>query len=86
MNATSNSMWMDILLFRKMVTTSVVKVLYVVVAVLITLLGLSQVLTQFPLALSTIIFGNLFWRITCESLIVAFGIHQELMKVSQKLG
>jgi hypothetical protein len=81
----TDNMFLDILSFRKMVTTSVLKVLYALVAICITLTGLWTMTQQFMPGLGMIIFGNLLWRISCESLILAFNIHQELIKISRKL-
>lgn len=79
-----NSFWQDFFTFRKMVSITIIKFLYILGLFVITLGGLSGLFVE-PLAgIATLIIGNLFWRIFCESLILVFSIHQELVKLNSK--
>ncbi|WP_286826690.1 DUF4282 domain-containing protein [Microcystis sp. LSC13-02] len=79
-----NNSWQDFFTFRKMVSITIIKFLYILGLFLITLGGLG-VLFQQPLAgIATLIIGNLYWRIFCEALIIVFSIHQELVKLNSK--
>ncbi|MCA2622955.1 MAG: hypothetical protein IM507_19580 [Microcystis sp. M20BS1] len=79
-----NSFWQDFFTFRKMVSITIIKFLYILGLFMITLVGLSGLFVE-PLAgIATLIIGNLFWRIFCESLILVFSIHQELVKLNSK--
>jgi len=79
-----NNFWQDFFTFRKMVSITIIKFLYILGLFLITLGGLG-VLFQQPLAgIATLIIGNLYWRIFCELLILGFSIHQELVKLNSK--
>lgn len=79
-----NNFWQDFFTFRKMVSITIIKFLYILGLFMITLGGLSGLFVE-PLAgIATLIIGNLFWRIFCESLILVFSIHQELVKLNSK--
>ncbi len=79
-----NSFWQDFFTFRKMVSITIIKFLYILGLFMITLGGLSGLFQQTLAGIATLIIGNLFWRIFCESLILVFSIHQELVKLNSK--
>ena len=81
----TNEFWQDFFSFRKMVSTTIIKFLYIVaiVALIIITMGrLATLFQQFFIAIAIIIIGNLFGRIFGESLILIFSIHQELINIS----
>lgn len=87
--------WADFLSFRKMIALQIMQILYVVVAALITLFGLmllfkgedrgygSESLLPGGLGtgLAVLIFGNVFWRLWCEFMIVLFRINKTLTNI-----
>jgi len=79
-----NRFWLDFFSFRKMVSFTIIKFLYVIVFVVITLIGLRELFRSPAYGIGLLIFGNLFWRVFCESLILIFSIQQELIKINQK--
>ena len=79
-----NDSWRNFFSFRKMASITILKYLYIAGLFLITLYGF-RMLFIYPLAgMGALIIGNLLWRILCESLIIAFNIHQELVKLNNK--
>jgi len=82
--------WSDFLSFRKMITLQVIQVVYVIVAILLTLGGL---IAMFSGSLSYVlpggaftglillIFGNILWRIWCELIIIFFRINTTLSSI-----
>lgn len=71
--------------FKTMVSSLLIKILYVLGVIVITIYGLISLFSgSFLIGLGTIIFGNLFWRLFCESIIVVFSIHDELVSMNQK--
>jgi len=77
--------WQEFFNFQKMFTTVIIKFLYIMGALIISIITLTTLLNNFFLALAIFVFGHLFWRIFCESLILLFSIHQELIKINQKI-
>jgi uncharacterized membrane protein len=75
----------DFLSFHKMVSTAIIKFLYLVGVIIISLGALATLLKNFLLALGIFLVGNLFWRIFCESLILLFSIQDLLVKINQKI-
>ena len=83
--------------FRKMVTIPVIKVVYVIFAILITIAGIVEIfisnrlpfsdnsVLEIVLGLVAIIVANIVWRIICEAWIVSFRIHEELVFIRNKL-
>ncbi|RJO67503.1 MAG: DUF4282 domain-containing protein [Myxococcales bacterium] len=79
--------------FRKLVSLSLIKIIYVLVAVLGSLVGFLAVLwsageMRFGAAvggLISLVVGNLVWRILCEGMIVVFSIHETLVSIDKKL-
>lgn len=76
---------MDFLNFKIMISSILVKILYVLGAVVITIGGIISLFSDsFLTGLGAIIFGNLFWRLICELMIVVFGIHDRLSSIDNK--
>mgnify|MGYP005832614673 CR=1 FL=1 len=74
--------------FRKMVSTAIVKLIYILGVIILTIGGivfLFQGEGKIPIGLVAIILGNLLWRIICEAWIVLFSIHDILGSVEKTL-
>lgn len=70
----------DFLSFRYMITPPLVQVIYVLVAVIITIVGLLTLVSDAPgggplAGLLIIIFGNLIWRVYMELVMLFFRIN-----------
>lgn len=76
--------WLEFFSFRKMVSATILKFVYVMGLIAITVGGIAKVFSEPLNAIGIIVIGNLFWRIFCESLILLFSIQQELFKINQK--
>ena len=91
----------DFLNFKMFITTTFMKIIYVIGAIIITLVslvlmvgfsvpslyyGLSIGSGGVLVGLAVLIFGNLGWRLLCEAIIVVFSIHERLISVDSKLG
>jgi hypothetical protein len=78
----------DFLNFRKLITTPLIKIIYLIVALFITLLALSEIAQgSFMLIVGffMLIVGNILWRVFCEVIIVQFRIHDELVSINSKI-
>ncbi|MEO8403777.1 MAG: DUF4282 domain-containing protein [Chitinophagaceae bacterium] len=93
--------WSDFFSFRKMIALQIMQILYVIVAVLITIAGLMMLFKgggssrgyrdygDGPFAGGTLmgllilIFGNVFWRLWCEFMIVLFRINKTLTNIDE---
>lgn len=85
--------WGDFFSFRKMITLKVIQIVYTIVAILITLGGITAIfsgdgpLSYFLPGGSTfmgfmfLIFGNILWRIWCELIIVFFRINHTVSSI-----
>jgi hypothetical protein len=81
--------WGDFFSFKHMIALQILQILYVLVAISITLWGLSLLfmggdgLGGFGRisGFLVVIFGNIFWRIWCELLIVMFRINKTLNNI-----
>lgn len=89
--------WKDFLSFKTMITLHIIQIVYVVVAIVITIAGLSALFSRDkgyydfslfpsgPLAgFVILIFGNVAWRIWCELVIVFFRINKTLSNIDDK--
>lgn len=73
----------DYFSFRSMVSTKLMKVLYLIGFGLITLGGL-WVFSESPLVgLLVLTAGNLTWRVLCEQMIVIHSIHEALVSIER---
>jgi len=76
---------MEFLEFKTMVSSVLIKILYALGVIVITIYGIISLFSgSFLEGLGSIIFGNLFWRLLCEGIIVVFSIHDELVSINQK--
>ncbi len=77
----------DFFLFRAMVSPFLIKIIYFLVAVVITALGAHIYISKkdVVLALLLIVVGNLLWRITCEVSILFFSVHERLTSIENEL-
>ena len=73
----------DFFSFRTMVSSWIVRIIYVLGVVALILAGIQQLFSNPIAGLGLIILGNLFWRIVCEALILLFAIHHELIKIAR---
>jgi hypothetical protein len=84
--------WNDFLSFKAMVTLRIIQILYVIVAIIITIGALvimfkgdsgyrSAMPGGFFSGLVVLVFGNIIWRIWCELMIVIFRIHKSLNNI-----
>jgi len=75
--------------FKKLITNSIIKILYIVGMVLITLSGIIAMFTNSTImgvlgGILVLTFGNVFWRLGCEGTIIIFSIHELLHKIASK--
>ncbi|HET7117909.1 MAG TPA: DUF4282 domain-containing protein [Hanamia sp.] len=80
--------WSDFFSFRRMITLQVIQVIYFMVAGLITVGAIVTMFfgKDFPgfmnggflMGIAILVFGNIFWRICCELIIVFFRINKTL--------
>jgi hypothetical protein len=83
--------WDDFLSFRYLITPGLVKVIYVIGALLITLAGVAALLSGqgaggLVAALLIFIFGNLYWRVILEFIMVLFRINDSLASIDRRGG
>ena len=90
----------DFLNFKMFITTTFMKIIYIIGALIITLgslvlmvgfsipsyYGLSIGAGGVIAGLAVLIFGNLGWRLLCEAIIVVFSIHDRLVSIDSKFG
>ena len=76
---------LEFLEFKTMVSSILIKILYALGVIVITIYGIISLFgDSFLAGLGMIIFGNLFWRLICEGIIVIFSIHDEVVAINQK--
>jgi len=78
----------DFLSFRTMISTPIIKVIYVLGTVFLTVSGFAYLIQgeiKAVIGLGTMIFGNLFWRVVCEGWILIFSIHDILDSIAKNL-
>ena len=78
----------DYFYFKTMVSTSLIQFTYALGALVLTLLSLALIAGTWnnPVAgIALLIFGNLFWRMMCEGMILAFRIHDALVSIDRRL-
>ena len=86
--------------FRKFITVTFMKIIYIVVALIITIAGFWMMVAGsvtpiygVSMGVSGVIggilmltLGNLGWRLFCESIVVIFSIHDRLVSIDNKTG
>jgi hypothetical protein len=82
----SRSSWIsDFINFRVLITPTIIRVVYALGAVLITLYSIYALAQQGVLAfLLTLLLGNLFWRIYSELIMLFFGMHEALRSIERQ--
>lgn len=75
---------LDFLEFKTMVSSLLIKILYSLGVIVITIGGIISLFSDFLIGLGAIIFGNLFWRLMCEAIIVVFNINDVLTSIDRK--
>ena len=79
----------DFFSFRDMITSSWVKFIYFIGAIVITVYGtvfLCDLTTWNLIAgLSLLVLGNLLWRIFCEGMIILFSIYENLVSINETI-
>jgi Domain of unknown function (DUF4282) len=92
--------WKDFISFRNMITLQVIQIVYVVVAILITLGALLSIFGNgsyySPMAylggggvlggLIMLVLGNIIWRMWCELIIVFFRMNKTLSNIEHRSG
>lgn len=73
--------------FGTMISSSLIKAIYVIGLIGVTLIGLGFMfgLKQYLFGLLVIIFGNLLWRLVCEAAIIFYRIHDLLASIDRQL-
>lgn len=66
----------DYFMFRRMLATALMKVVYILGAFGLTVGGLVALRSDTALALLALTVGNVIWRLLCEGVIVIFSIHE----------
>jgi hypothetical protein len=86
--------------FKKFITPTFIMIIYILGALVVTILSFLIMLggaftvqsfsmgggIAILLGVLMLIFGNLFWRILCEYMIVQFRIYDELVSLNRKMG
>ena len=78
----------DFVQFRKMVSPTIIKFIYMLGALILTVGGIAMLFMgqeKLLIGLGALTAGNLFWRILCEGWILAFRIHDSLVSVEKGL-
>lgn len=68
----------DFFSFREMVSMQIIKIVYILGMIFITIGGIIALFDNFLIGLVAIVLGNLIWRLVCESAILLFSIHDIL--------
>jgi hypothetical protein len=86
----SGGSFSDFLSFRYLITPAFITVIYVIGAVLITVGGIATLLSNAPGAgvsgIVIIVFGNLWWRIVLEFVMVLFRMNAALQSIDRRGG
>ncbi len=85
----------EYLSFKRFITPGFIMVIYILGAIGVTLLSIVVMLGAFSVGGAAIaivsgilllIFGNLFWRILCEYMVVQFRIYDEIVMLNRRMG
>ncbi|MGB9666541.1 MAG: DUF4282 domain-containing protein [Candidatus Cryosericum sp.] len=86
--------WSNFINFRKLLMFSLIKYLYILGALVVTVAGLRAMFSRsysywgiggFWQGLAILVIGNFVWRLTCEGLIVLFRIAEGVSNIESKL-
>lgn len=91
-NSSTGSTQKGFFSFQKMISATLIKILYVIGLIMLTISGIVLIIQGFSgdfllylgEGLGVIIIGNLFWRMLCEGLIVIFSIHEAVVTITNK--
>lgn len=78
--------WNNFFSFKQMASSQIIKLIYILGAIFITIGGLSTMFGRFGnffMGLIAIILGNLVWRVICEGIIIMFSIHERLIAIER---
>jgi len=79
--------WMyDFLTFKKMCIEHVLKILYLILAIFITLGSFALISSSFVAFLATLVIGNIVARLTYELMLLALVICRNTTEINEKLG
>ncbi|MBZ0182027.1 MAG: DUF4282 domain-containing protein [Melioribacteraceae bacterium] len=72
--------------FRMMVSSIIIKILYVLGVISIISYSVYQILEgSILIGISSLLIGNLAWRLICEGAIAIFSIHDVLVSIERKM-
>ena len=74
--------------FDNLITTNIIKVVYLLGVLVITIgsfVGMAQGGSGVLAGLLGVILGNLIWRVVCENIIVLFDIHDTLSSIDDSI-
>jgi hypothetical protein len=75
----------DFAYFRYLITPASITVIYIIGAVLITFAALASAIGGQVLAgVGILLFGNLYWRIICEFIMVLFRMNDALQSINRR--
>ena len=75
----------DYLLFRKMITPPFIHIIFWIGVAAIVVSALGTMFSQnFFAGVLMLVLGVVFWRITCELMLVLFSIHDRLSEIARK--
>jgi len=93
-NMESKPSFSDFISFKVMITPMFIKIIYSIGAILISIASLKVMFTGYGyemdgmygaiIGICMLAFGNLFWRIQCELMIVFFNINSTLKSIDKK--
>ena len=73
----------DYLEFRTMISSGLIKVVYVVGFAFISLAGIVGLFSAPVPALVLLVVGNGLWRLFCEGVVLVFSIHELLVSIDK---
>ena len=81
--------------FQKMISGTLIKILYVIGLIIITIGGIVMIAQGSDMyrggeafvlgGIALIIFGNILWRIICEGWIIIFSLHETTVSILKEL-
>jgi hypothetical protein len=73
--------------FKRFITPEFIMVIYLLGALGVTLLSIALMLSGGIIyGVIMLIFGNLFWRVVCEYMVVQFRIYDEIVMLNRRMG